>query len=297
MKNRSKINITLMGGLGNQLFQFAAGLYVSRQHGRTVTFSTALLQPPKILKTNKTSIRNLMIQELLELEETQSTSRLRILFLKLLTTSRRKYVAIERDIDTELLDFLDSNSLILIGYFQKLRYVNTVQSELLERFNSSRSFTSLVPKILEQRIAIHVRLGDYSSNEAARSFHGLSDVSYFVEGAKLLINCLNCKRILIVSDEPERARTLLESHFDLAEIQITCNSGSNEFEDLAMLSHSAGLVASNSSFSWWAAWLSTPLGSQVVVPSPWFAEASQAEKYLFNDRWKVLPRRISGKDQ
>lgn len=99
-----------------------------------------------------------------------------------------------------------------------------------------------------------------------------------------------------MSDEPERARMLLESHFDLAEIQITCNSGSNEFEDLAMLSHSAGLVASNSSFSWWAAWLSTPLGSQVVVPSPWFAEASQAEKYLFNHRWKVLPRRISGKD-
>lgn len=148
MKNKSKVKIILMGGLGNQIFQFAAGLYVSRQHGRTVTFSTALLRPPKILKTNKTSIRNLMIQELLELEETQSTSRLRILFLKLLTTSRRKYVVIERDIDTELLDFLDSNSLILIGYFQKLRYVNTVRSELLERFNSSRSFASLVPRFL-----------------------------------------------------------------------------------------------------------------------------------------------------
>lgn len=295
--NRKTIHIPLMGGLGNQLFQLAAGLYVHRKHGRDVCYPITLLQPPKLSRPRKTSIRNLMISELLDSNERKKLSKLQIIALKLITHSKRRFVVYERANNTEILDNYDSTTRILIGYFQQLRYVDSVGAELLERFRSSPTFNSLTPKSLEPRIAIHIRLGDYSSNQHARSFHGLSDISYFVEGAKILLQRLQIKDILIVSDEPKRAQSLFEQFFDLHDIQIACSSGSNEYEDLALLSHSAGLVASNSSFSWWAAWLSSPLGSQVIVPSPWFAEISKTEENLFDSRWTVIERRISVSNQ
>jgi hypothetical protein len=282
-----------MGGLGNQIFQLAAGIYLHQKHGREVNYPTTLLHPPKYLRAGSTSIRNLMIGELIRSNERVNLSRLQILFLRLFTNSKNRYVVTEKSNTTESLIMCDPKTRIYIGYFQQLKYVNSVATDLLERFSSSATFKSLIPKSLEPRVAIHIRLGDYSSNQRARSFHGLSDISYFVNGAIILLERLQIKSILIVSDEPKRAKLLFEEFFDQYDVQITCSSGVNEYEDLALLSHSAGLVASNSSFSWWAAWLSSPLGSQVIVPSPWFAELSLAEDNLFDSRWTVIDRQIS----
>ena len=295
--NRKSIQIPLMGGLGNQIFQLAAGIYLRQKHGRDVYYTTTLLQPPKFFRAGSTSIRNLMISELIKSTERSKLSRLQILILRMFTNSNNKLVVTEKPNATELLADCDPKTRIYVGYFQQLKYVNAVGADLLERFSSSATFKFLIPKSLEPRVAIHIRLGDYSSNKRARSFHGLSEISYFIEGAKILLERLQTRSILIVSDEPERARALFEQYFNQYGIQITCSSGMSEYEDLALLSHSAGLVASNSSFSWWAAWLSSPLGSKVIVPSPWFAEFSNAEENLFDSRWTVIDRQISTSDQ
>lgn len=296
--NKEKsIQIPLLGGLGNQIFQFSAGIYLQQKYGREVHYPAALLRPPKFLIARKTTIRNLMISELINSDKQKNMSKLQILALQMCTSSKNRYVVTENESNAELLDKWDSKTRVFIGYFQQLKYVDAVRVELLERFGSSATFKTLIPKSLEPRIAIHIRLGDYSSNQHARTFHGLSDISYFVEGAKILLQRLQIRNLLIVSDEPKRALSLFEQYFDQNDIQITCSSGLNEYEDLALLSHSKGLVASNSSFSWWAAWLSSPLGSQVIVPSPWFAELSKAEENLFDSRWTILERRILISDQ
>lgn len=295
-KNEKAVHIPLMGGLGNQIFQLTAGIYLHHKHGCNVHYPTTLLRPPKFLRASRTSIRNLMIHELIRSNERKKLSKFQLLFWQIFSNSQRNYVVTENENNSELLDSYSTKTRVLIGYFQQLNYVNAVAADLIERFSSSATFKSLIPITLEPRIAIHVRLGDYSSNPQARSFHGLSDISYFVDGAHLLLNKLKVKNILIVSDEPKLAQTLFEQHFDKDDVKITCSPGLNEYEDLALLSHSKGLVASNSSFSWWAAWLSSPLGSQVIVPSPWFAELSNAEKNLFDSRWTVLDRRILTSD-
>ena len=297
MYKSKPIYIPLLGGLGNQIFQFVAGIYLHQKHGRNIYYTTTFLHPPKFLRASNTSIRNFMISELIKSDERKSLSRLQVLILQMFTSSKNRYVVAEVESNTALLDICHFKTTVFIGYFQQLKYVNTVRDELLERFSSSTTFNSLIPKSLEPRVAIHIRLGDYSSNQHARSFHGLTDISYFVEGAKILLQRLQIRDILIVSDEPERAKALFEHCFDRSDVQISCSSGLNEYEDLALLSHSEGLVTSNSSFSWWAAWLSSPLGSEVIVPSPWFAELSKAEENLFDSRWTVLERRISISDQ
>ena len=294
---RRTVIIPLMGGLGNQLFQFAAGLYLRKKLGVFINFPTTLLHPPKFLRATNTTDRNLMIGELVHSDESQNVSRLKLLVLRILTNSRAKFVVLESDQSFESLDKVSPESRFFIGYFQNLKYVNTVRNDLLARFSASTTFRGLIPTALEPRIAIHMRLGDYSSNQQARSYHGLTDISYFVDGAKILLDKLNCRSILIVSDEPDRARALFEENFKRDDVEITNNTSSNEYEDLRLLSHSAGLVTSNSSFSWWAAWLSSSLGSHVIVPSPWLAELSRAEENLFDSRWTILERRISVTNQ
>ena len=67
----------------------------------------------------------------------------------------------------------------------------------------------------------------------------------------------------------------------------------SELEDLAGMSASRGIVISNSTFSWWAAWIGTQLHEcNVVAPRPWFATPSAADDNLLPDGWTVLDREL-----
>ena len=159
--------------------------------------------------------------------------------------------------------------------------------------STSSLFNKVVSAPTQNNIAVHIRLGDYASKPTTKRAHGLSEIAYFVNAVRILQSKRDYDNIVIYSDEAQTAYAEFVNVFGTSSIPITVSSGTNEYEDLAGISSSKGIVISNSTFSWWAAWIGTHLrNSTVIAPRPWFSKPSAADEHLLLESWIVLDREI-----
>lgn len=182
-----------------------------------------------------------------------------------------------------------------LGFFQRSAYVASVWDELLTRFAASHEFSQVAKQESLSSIVIHVRRGDYL-NPKTRKHHGLSSREYFEDASRLLSEITGCNSYLVVSDDIAGAKMQLESSRFFSKNTLQFISGLNEIETLSLMSSARGVVASNSSFSWWGARLCWSLNSGVVaVPRPWLAQDGLVDVLLnpTDSRWITVQRSVS----
>lgn len=118
-----------------------------------------------------------------------------------------------------------------------------------------------ISPIPDERIAIHVRRGDYVHN----AFY----VDLFADGyyERAMAEFPDSK-FLVFSDDIEWCKQ--------QEIFKNCDfsEGKTEVEDMNLMASCKGHIIANSSFSWWGAWLS-PHGGKVVAPKKWFTDGQK----------------------
>lgn len=283
------IEVPLMGGLGNQLFQLSAGIDITNSTGRAVKFSTFMLDLPKVTKNTKWPIG---ITDLLDEDELLVRNRLNSL-LKALKNHLHLGSGhlFEQSIVDDVLSKVLPSTRYVQGYFQNWEMVERTWPLLLHRLTNSSEFSPLTQGDVEQRIVVHARMGDYRTNPRARAFHGLTHPSYYVNAIHEAVIAGAAPKVLLVSDEPDSAyRNLSLAGLD-SQIQLLISEPKSQFQDLDLISKSSHIVMSNSSFSWWGAWIGSKLfGSEVYIPSPWFASKNIVEPNLYKPKWNNIER-------
>jgi hypothetical protein len=134
-------------------------------------------------------------------------------------------------------------------------------------------------------IAVHLRLGDYRNLASVYGELG----SHYFEGSKRVVERLSGSReYLIFSDEPDLAKKFFSQTSLNARI-IHTPKQSRPLESVLLMSQCAGLIASNSSFSWWSAYLMNDSSKPVIFPRPLFKTGDRPEPkhWLLND-WLQL---------
>jgi len=292
MKKGPPITIPLMGGLGNQMFQLAASIYIEENLHRSIVFDTSLLN-----SIDRNTSRPLMINDLLDADQIVRTNRWHLYVRLLRAKIQRNYWVKERSIgDVPFLDIRDRTQLFS-GYFQSFSLVEAVWPALSNRISQSASFGSITSDRQRESIVVHMRYGDYRTNPHALAFHGLTLPEYYCRAVALLQDKLGCDRVEIVSDEPERAIGDFLSCCHDNGSKITVVTGT-EFDHLRSLASASGVVISNSSFSWWGAWFAHQLhASPIVYPSPWFAKTEIQEPPLFPDSWIRMTRTFTNSNK
>ncbi len=281
------IIVPLMGGLGNQLFQYAAGIHVRKFTNKQACFS------PSGLLNAKNTPRLYMLGDLLEKSDINNRGRFTLAVFKLASLVVPSIWVSEQDLNDFPLERVSKTTRILLGYFQRMKYVDSVGTELIEAMKRSSQFGRLVTTFTTNDLAVHIRYGDYLTSPATRKFHGLTAISYYVEGVNYLLSIDSFDRIVIYSDDPSKAYSDFTQAFGSREIPVVLSARSGEIEELESMSSSMGLVISNSTFSWWAAWIGTQLHDcKVIAPRPWFATPSAADDNLLSKRWTVLDREL-----
>lgn len=287
LRRNRRICIPLMGGLGNQLFQFSVGIYIQKFMAMTPKFSS------NALNVGIDTPRDFMLGDLICKDSTCTHSRLFLAISKILSFLVPAVWVSERDFADLPLSRVGKRTRVLLGYFQRSIYIDSVASEILEEMSNSDAFGKVVAAPTVNDIAVHIRFGDYLSNPQTKRVHGLTAMSYYVEAVVNLLSTTSYNKIVIYSDEPKMAHSEFSRAFGPSQIPIVMSCNSTEYEDLAGMSSSKGLVISNSSFSWWAAWIGTQLHDcNVVAPRPWFATPSAADDNLLLDRWTVINREL-----
>lgn len=283
------ITIPLQGGLGNQLFQLAAGLVIGDRHpDKTVRYSDYWLDNPVRGETS----RALAIGELLGDQEliTSHTARAGGPADRLL---RRR--VIERSADDDALERVSSHTRVVAGYFQRLSYVQQAWPALRQRLASSREASHRVmfrPPVRDFG-AVHYRLGDYVTNVNANSHHGATGPDYFAHVIRDGVENSGITDWVVVSDDQAQALELLRSVDLPRHTNLVTPESVGEWSDLAVLASARVCAISNSSFSWWGAFIgASSRRTHVVAPRPWFADAAQSEPALFPIGWERRSRTI-----
>lgn len=178
------------------------------------------------------------------------------------------------------------------GYFQSPRYFPNVAGLLRGAFEAVAHTTSEIDEIqsvkASEHLVLHVRRGDYM-DEAVRAHHGLASYEYFDRAMRLAIKIDGERTPLIFTDD---AVVVKREYADSRGVVVVDPlHRMSTIATLKAMGSGRSMIMSNSSFSWWAAWLmSGQAGSTVIAPRPWFAEGAAAADLLLKD-WVTLDAR------
>lgn len=135
------------------------------------------------------------------------------------------------------------------------------------------------------RVAIHRRLTDYVGNSyyVDLGHHQHQDLAdnYFV---RAMAEFPEGTQFTIFSDDIETAKK--EPMFQGTQFQFS--EGRSDVEDMNYMANHKGLIGSNSSFAWWAAWLGEAPGRKVIMPKQWFSDSANEQFIRIPERWMRL---------
>lgn len=290
----SRVYLYLTGGLGNQLFQLAAGLSEALKSGKTVIIDTTLGKPrltngtPDLFHfslpdyvakyprgsfwlSRKTSGYILRMGINPRKFETNRLAKRAVNFIAAMVLSAhfRKLVSlrIANNVGFDELDI--SRTSLLVGYFQSYRYLRneSVKNELrkLKPIETSNLLNHWIKRVNEEKpIFMHFRFQDYLKEK----HFGIPSTRYYEESLNII--GIDDRNIWVFSDDPKLARESLPlSIKDRAE--LIEDNGLTPAELLHLFRFGKDYIIANSSFSWWGASLCFSSTAKVVVPTPWFS--------------------------
>jgi hypothetical protein len=139
-------------------------------------------------------------------------------------------------------------------------------------------------------VGVHVRLGDYMRHGTAE-FHGVTSPEWSLIKAHEMASELGLSGIRLFTDSPGLVADLVPTRLlDGVEFDVS----EKPLRVLASMSRSHGFVMSNSSLSWWGAFLAQRRrpAAPVYFPTPWCAQPSEIDQRLSLPKWRVVERRI-----
>ncbi len=274
-KNKNVVIGQMTGGLGNQLFVIAATYAYCRKYNKcfylTYSWKDYSKERPdywdnilSFVKQNGNLVFNSQIKKVKSYEYKSSEYK-------------------------EIPKF--NHNIILKGYFQSHKYFKEYTTEIKYLLSLPEYYKKLVNIKLskfgeETIVAIHIRRGDYFKYPGI--YHILSK-EYYIEAKKVLEEKLGFKPIYLYFSNDKKwvkENFILEGKDEIIE-------ESKDYIEFAIMSQCHHFIIANSTFSWWAAYLSNTLErilpKIVIAPKNWYGEKwSEKWEDIYPDEWFCL---------
>jgi Glycosyl transferase family 11 len=280
------IVVNLKGGLGNQMFQYAAGAALAARHGVPLLLDLHSLQR-NTQETNQFTPRNaelnifnLKIEEAPQelLQKFQSvTSTLHYRIRRNISESLVRYRIFQHDELNypELFSRLGGYT-YLNGFFQSEKFFNSQQAYIRKLFTwrdplNSANEAAAGKIAMCEAVSVHVRRGDYLKPANAALFGNICTAEYYQCALEKIKSEVSNPVFFIFSDDMPWVRNNLntgaETHY------IDFNTGHNSHLDMRLMSLCRHHIIANSSFSWWGAWLNANTNKKVIAPKVWIHQS------------------------
>jgi len=266
------IIVRLRGGLGNQLFQYAAGRALSTLHQVPLKLDlyTYAQHPYRKYELHRFNIDAVEATRAEVHRFTGGNPFIRYLnkrenyFRSPLVFAQPHYHYYE--------DFLGlPGDLYLSGYWQSEKHFSGIAGHIRKEFTPSTPLDDKNVSFQKQMqaqnsVAVHVRRGDYNNANYA-SFFGSLPESYYGEAMTFLRKRAGDPKFYFFSDDIPWCKSTFGTTG--AEF-INHNTGADSYKDLLLMASCRHNIIANSSFSWWGAWLNANPDKIVVAPKQWF---------------------------
>jgi len=303
---KKELVVSIGGGLGNQLFQFAATqrfsasheIYIEKEFLKPRNYTNGISElesvrfPIAFRVKHVKDLNGILSKSLGYLLSRSSkkklTTRFQIVFLIIikafctlyLMICCRKYykIVVSDNLGYSALDLREKNYW-LIGYFQSYLYLDAHALNFfreIEPVSPSKNFDNLFNKAKEARpCIIHLRLGDYlKENE-----FGIPSRKYYDDAIKHLLDSGFNGQFWVFSDDLAEAKVRL-NRVDVRDISYISTEKLSSIEVLKVMSQGSCFVIANSTFSYWAATISISNVHSVIAPKTWFSQLSEPDRLI-----------------
>lgn len=284
--------VRLIGGLGNQMFQYAFGRNIALIHGVPLKLDISGF---KSYPLRKFELKHLNIAAKIATERDIHESR-KLNFLdswmsrivNIVASTPRRGEVCERFFHFDPAMLTVGPNAYLNGYWQSEKYFEGIEDIIRQEFTFQCKPDARNEELLRRisttnSVSLHVRRGDYVSDPVTHETHGTCPPGYYQRAVELIAAKIGQPHIFVFSDTPEWVKNNLS--FNFPSTLVIHNSGDSSFEDLRLTSHCKHHIIANSSFSWWGAWLNSSPEKIVIAPKKWFANEDLDSHDLIPPGW------------
>ena len=305
------LKIFLTGGLGNQLFQLAAGLYYA--NGRKIELDLETANPRRS-STGEVELLTLNLPKEIELQKGNRGKLARKIFgynlrsgysprkheknllfrnLKKLISSialmlllgKLLKISVSGDLGNDPEIRAGVSNEILIGYFQThivAKEILKIKDSLFRDLRRGEILKYRNQAKYEIPLLVHVRLGDYQGEDQFGILHS----DYYETAIESLWANGTFKKIWLFSDQPEDAILRIPQKYREV-TRVISSEGFESAETLINMTLCHGYIIANSSFSWWGAFLRENKKAPVIAPQPWFISLGEPSQLVPNQWTRV----------
>jgi hypothetical protein len=293
------VRMKVCGGLGNQLFQYAAGLALARRHQARLIIDTSFYRAA--------GHRSFQLNQLeLDFELSINDETISPALSSARSEARRgddtrfgadpiQHADIcfsERSFCFDDRFLTLTPPVVLQGYYQSARYFYDIDDELRAtirlRGEPCSKFHEAQTVIESSRtpVAVHVRRGDLISDERVHFMHGCLGWAYYYKALQIIKCLIDRDHDLFFFGDDLAAISELQSK--VGHSKIVSHPDLSGAEDLMLMRKCRHFITANSTFSWWGAWLGDAADKIVISPRQWFSPSGLRQNNvcdLIPDGW------------
>lgn len=287
------IIVKLMGGMGNQMFQYAAGRRLAIKHKTILKLDLTFLldRTPRENFTYRdydldvfnikeyfasASEINRFVQDTGLIDKIKRKLRMKVLiqephfnfFQPLLSAPRNSY---------------------LEGYWQSEKYFKDIEQVIRNEFTlkSDLDYDSkkMADKIISsEAVCLNVRRADYVNNPILNKVYSVCDLEYYFKCIDYISERVSNPQFFIFSDDIEWCKNNLPINW--SSTIVSHKYAGKKFEYyLKLMTLCKHYIIPNSTFAWWAAWLNENPKKIVIAPEKWFNHPSKNTDDLIPKTW------------
>ena len=259
----------IIGGLGNQCFQYAAGRHLAEIHRTEFKMDISEFENyiPHAFSLNHFNI----IEHYASAEE----------------MAELKYVKEKHfHFDPEILHLPDG--IYLHGYWQCEKYFAGISEIIRHELSVKSPLSGRDAEMAEQiasceSVSAHIRRADYVTKTYTELFDPCG-LDYYSASIEQLCRVVKKPHFFVFTDDKAWVRANFKLPYPITFVDH--NGHDKNYEDMRLMSRCKHNIIANSTFSWWGAWLNKNPRKMVFAPKKWFTEiARSSSKDLIPDSW------------
>lgn len=279
--------VRISGGLGNQMFQYAAGCALAQR------LQTELDLDLSLYAVDKKRKYMLECWQIPQKSSNSAQNQLKFInnpfLFKIFWRIHKEIGSLGGWVYQEPYFYYDAGftdlkaPVKLYGYFFSPLYFAGYENVVLQRFQLAQRLSDKSSAYVAQinktgvPVSLHVRRGDYVTEGHTQAFHGVLPLDYYKKAVQLLLSVHKDAHFFLFSDDEE----FLHQQFGFCPKKTVVKTNvERPWEDMRLMSLCHHHIVANSSFSWWGAWLNPRTDKLVIAPRAWFSKQRLREANL-----------------
>lgn len=286
-----------MGGLGNQMFQYAAGRRAAYVHKTELKLDISWFNNPgdaikrDYLLNIFTINENFATEKEISKLKIEYNNRLALFYGKTISfiipyCKQSHVIQHFFHFDKNILQI--NRNVYLQGHWISEKYfadiASTIRNDFTFKNKPDKANSELIQRIRNcNSISLHVRRSDYISDKKTHDYHGVCGLDYYRKAVSFITKKVFNPTFFIFSDDPDWCKANLRLKYPT--VFVSHNLGKKDYEDMRLMSTCKHNIIANSTFSWWGAWLNQNKEKIVIAPEKWFGDTSINTSDLIPSSW------------